>query len=113
MPQQKEDRDFRKIVVQPFECKIDADFLDESELRLYPFILMIDPVIADLARQDLSSKSTELWILRSGSHILKILEATIFRDMIWIKRFKQDAAGKLRRDQVSQPGGSASGCASN
>src|SRR6266496_107618 len=70
---------------------------------------MIDPAVADLTCEYLSSKSIKLWILRSRSHVLKVVELTIVRYKLRIERFKQNPTGNLRGDQIGKPSCSAPG----
>src|SRR5687767_11552802 len=109
MPHQKYDRDFREIVMQPFECKISSNLLDETILRNDPFVLTVDPAVADFTCEDHSGKSAKLRILGARSHILEIAKTAILRNKIRVERFKEDPAGNLRSDQVSKPSGPASG----
>ena len=77
------------------------------------FVSTVNPAVADFAGEDFSGKSAELWLLRPRSHILKIMEAAIFRNKVRVERFEQDAAVNLRGDQIPQPCGSAPGSASH
>ena len=81
--------------------------------RKEPFVLTVNPAVADFAGEDFSGKSAELWLLRPRSHILKIMEAAIFRNKVGVEWFEQDAAVNLRGDQIPQPCGSAPGSASH
>ena len=70
---------------------------------------MIDPAISDLTRKDLLSKSKKRSILRTGSHILEIMELSVLRNKVAMEWLEQNPAGKLRSNQVAQPGRSTPG----
>ena len=95
MPHQKYDRDFREIVMQPFECKISSNLLDEAILRNDPFVLMVHPTVADFTCKNHSGKTAKLSILRVWPHVLEIAEITILRNKIRVERFEEDPAGNL------------------
>ena len=99
--------------MEPLERQIDADLFDETILCTQSLILTVYPVVTDCTPKYLLRKGMEFCVLHAGSHVLEVVKIVIFRDKIWVEGLKQDATGKLRSDQLTQPGGSAAGGAGN
>jgi hypothetical protein len=74
---------------------------------------MVDPAISNLAGEKRPGVCMELRVHSIRTHILEVLEAVILGNKVWIKGFKQDAAGNMQGDQVAEPRSAASGCPSH
>lgn len=80
---------------------------------MQPFILAIDPAVADITGKNLMSKSTEFCVFSSGPHVVEVLKTSVFRNKIWVEWLEQDPAWNLGSDQIAKPGRAAPGCAGN